>query len=94
MKTQDIGHIPDFVAHALWSYDIKKLDLRIHKNLIIKAVLDHGTKEATDWLRRTYTADEIKDVLRNTPQSAWGKKSLNFWSLVFQVGPKKDSRFN
>ncbi len=65
--------IPDFARSALWSYDIDALDLRKHKKLIIKNILDHGSKKATDWLRGVYSADDLREVIRNMPKSAWEK---------------------
>ena len=93
MKTSKT-QIPDFVKSSLWSYDLDALDLKRHKKLIIKNVLDYGTKEATDWLQSVYSEEEIKDVLQNTPESAWNKKSLRLWSLVFGVKPGKKARFD
>ncbi len=93
MKTAK-SQIPDFAKPALWSYDLSVLDLKKHKKLIIKNVLDYGTKETTDWLQSVYSEEEIKEVLQNTPESAWNKKSLRLWSLVFGVKPRKKHRFD
>jgi len=85
--------IPDFVRHALWSYDVSQLDLVKHKSLLIKNILDYGTKQATDWLRCMYTKSDIQTVIKSTPESAWGKKSLNLWSLLYDVKPQHKTRF-
>jgi hypothetical protein len=90
MKTSEI---PSFVMPFLWSYDTAILDLSRDKALIIKNVLDYGTKEATDWLRNTYTPDDVRMVIENTPASAWGKKSLALWTLLYDVAPKHATRF-
>jgi hypothetical protein len=87
------SHIPQYVRPSLWSYDVEKLDLERDKALIIKNVLDYGTKEATDWVRSTYTREDIRSVIERTPVSAWGKKSLALWSLLYDVVPTRATRF-
>jgi hypothetical protein len=86
-------HILPAVALCLWSDDIAALDLERDKAHIIKQVLDHGSMHASDWLRSTYPAADIRVVIENTPTSAWGKKSLALWSLVYGVFPQKERRF-
>jgi hypothetical protein len=84
--------IPDFVKVFLWSYDVSQMDIKDDKNIIIKNVLDFGTKKATDWLKKTYSEKEIKEVIQNSVKSSWSKKSINFWSHIYGVFPK-ESRF-
>lgn len=84
--------IPVFVRPFLWSYDTERLDLECHKALIIKNVLDYGTKEAIDWLRQIYTSEDIKTVIAHTPRSAWNKKSLALWTLIYGVEPERKVR--
>lgn len=85
--------IPSFVRPFLWSYDISKLNLNTNKRTIIHNVLNFGSEKAVDWLRSVYTFDDMKDVFIKVPKSAWGKKSLALWSLIFGVSPEKESRF-
>lgn len=89
MKTVSI---PDFVRGALWSYDINRMDLERDKVRIITNVLNYGTKSATDWLRATYSADDIASVVTHPRSGEWNKKSLNFWSLIYQVTPQITER--
>ena len=84
--------VPDFLQPFLWSYDLSQLDLEKHKNIIIKNILDFGTVQATDWLKKNYTTEEIKKSIQNSYSSDWSKKSLNFWSLIYEVTPKRKSR--
>ncbi len=84
--------IPDFLRPFLWSYDLSRLDLNKHKSIIIKNILDFGTVQATDWLKDVYTTEEIKKNIQDSYSSDWSKKSLNFWSLIYDVVPKRRSR--
>lgn len=85
-------HVPKSVASALWSYDMEALDLQRDKGLIIKQVLDYGSTDAIRWVRETYPASEIRAIVRDTPKSAWGKKSLALWSLVYDAVPLRERR--
>lgn len=79
--------IPKFVQPFLWSYDIETMDLARDKRRIITNVLNLGTKEATDWLFKTYTKEDIKDCLTSPLPGEWNNKSIVFWSLLMDVEP-------
>ena len=79
--------IPKFVQPFLWSYDTSVLDLARDKRRIITNVLNLGTKEATDWLFKTYTKEDIKDCLTHPMSGEWNNKSIVFWSLLMDVEP-------
>ena len=91
-KKRKAQQLPSFLRPFLWSYDLEKMDKEKHKQIIIKNVLDFGTKQAIDWLRENYSKKEIQEVIKNSVKSDWSKKSINLWSLVYEVEPK-DSRF-
>ena len=91
-KKQNNQKLPSFLKPFLWSYDLSKLNKEKHKNIIIKNILDIGTKEATDWMRKEYTKEDIKKAIKLSIQKDWSKKSINLWSLVYGVFPK-NSRF-
>lgn len=83
--------IPKFVQPFLWSYDIKELDLLRDKKRIITNVLNLGTKEATDWLFKTYTRGDIKDCLLHPLSGEWNNKSIAFWSFLMDIKPGQTS---
>jgi len=85
---------PPAVRACLWSYDISALDLERDKALIITNVLNHGTKEATNWLFSKYSTSQITAVIRTPLPGRWDKKSLALWSLIFSVTPKLKGRFS
>lgn len=88
LKWSHMNSIPKSVQNVLWSYDVNKIDLLVHKKLIIAQVLNFGTKEATDWLFRTYTVDEIRKIAEMIPSGQWDRKSLALWSLYLRINPK------
>jgi len=81
--------IPQFVRPFLWSYNTDALDLSRDKKRIITNVLNFGTDEATNWLFKTYTKEDIKSCVINPLPGEWNKKSMNFWSLIFNIQPSK-----
>lgn len=72
----------------LWSYDVEKMDLEQDKKRIITNVLNWGTKEATDLLRRTYRKEDIKEAIENPFPGEWDKKSLNYWEIIYNIAPR------
>ncbi len=85
--------LPKSVKAALWSYDTLAIDPIVDRELIITNVLNVGTKEAVQWLFQQYNKDEMKAVVGSPKPGVWNKRSLNLWSLVFQVPAKAHSRF-
>ena len=59
------------------------------KQIIIKNILDLGTREATEWLKNVYLEEEIREVIKKSIRTAWSKKSINYWSLIYEVEPKE-----
>lgn len=86
--------LPPAVRSCLWSYDLANLDREQDKISIITNVLNYGTKEATDWLFKNYSADEIAMIVEKPLPGRWDKKSLALWSLVFGVSPTLTGRFS
>jgi hypothetical protein len=77
--------IPNYIKSFLWSYDFTKIDLEKDKKRIITNILNYGTKEATDWLFSVYNKDSIKETIEKPFSGEWNKKSLYFWSFVFNI---------
>ena len=82
-----------FLKPFFWSYNLADLTIAKHRTLIIKQILNHGNKMATDWLQATYSDQEIKEVIANSAKSEWSPKSLNLWTLIYKVEPTRLSRF-
>ncbi len=72
----------------LWSYDLEKMDIERDKRRIISNVLNLGTKEATDLLFEIYDENDIKEAVENPKPGEWSKKSLNYWSIIFDLKTK------
>jgi hypothetical protein len=82
------------LAPYFWSYDFDALSPVAHRHLIIFQVLNWGSREATDWLRSTYSREEIQEAITSSIESAWDKKSLTLWSFIFGAQPSRHTRFS
>lgn len=88
-----MNHPPVFLQPFLWSYDLSQMDIERDKRVIVQQILDYGTKPATDWLRRTYSVDDIRAGIENSASGDWSKKSLALWELVYEARPSRQARF-
>ena len=86
MRTIDM---PPAVRACLWSYDVDKIDLDLadHRQRLVENILRRGTMAAIDWLLLNFNNEEIAHIIKHSRNSAWDKKSLALWSLVFKVRP-------
>lgn len=85
-------NIPQFITPYLWSYDTSKIDVQKHKKIIIKNILDYGNVPSTNWLKDTYSHEEIRNSIAHTVKAEWSAKSINLWSIIYNVSPK-ETRF-
>ncbi len=76
---------PGSLQAALWSYKLDALDLEADKELIIQQVLNYGTIEEVRWLRRTYSEEEIKEVVAHPRRGMWLPEVLTFWTTMYGI---------
>lgn len=83
--------IPKKLQAALWTYNLKELDLEEDKKLIITQVLNYGDLEDVKWLYSVYLENDIKEVVKDPQRGRWFAKTLNFWLTVFdlEISPAK-----
>jgi hypothetical protein len=79
--------IPQHLRLLFWDTNLGSFDPAAYPVYTIERVLEYGDEEAVAWLRRTFTHEQMVDVLRTdrrlTPLSA------NFWALILGV-PSQD----
>ncbi|MCK5460327.1 hypothetical protein KAI52_04375 [Candidatus Parcubacteria bacterium] len=84
--------LSNFLQSALWSYNLKKLDIKRDKKIIIEQILNYGTWEQLKWIMSSYSLNEIKRVVENPSRGCWKEDSLNYWLLFFNIKmPKRKS---
>jgi len=83
---KNINHrIPPCIVRCLWSFDINNLDLERQKELLITQVLNYGDWQGVKWLYKTYSEEDIKEVIEHPRRGLWFKRVLNFWQIMLKV---------
>ena len=77
--------IPGFIAPCLWSYNIKELNLKADKELIITQVLNYGDEKRIKWLYSVYTEKDIREIVRHPRRGLWFERVLNFWEIMLKI---------
>ena len=77
--------IPRRLQRVLWSYDIRKMNTRTSKNLIIQQVLNFGDFDDLKWLYHTYPERDLRRVVKDPCRGMWHDNVLNFWCLMLKV---------
>ena len=84
--------LPNFLQSALWSYNIKKMDVDKDKKLIMEQILNYGTWKQLKWLLNNYSWREIKNVVKNPARGCWRDDVLNYWLLFFNIKMSKSKK--
>ena len=78
-----VSMVPQHIRLMFWDANLDELDPTAYPFYAIERVLEYGDEEAVGWMRRTFTEEQILDVLRTdrrlTPLSA------TFWAFTFGV---------
>ena len=77
--------IPKKMQSALWSYDLRTLNPKHHKNLIITQVLNFGTWEQVQWLLKHYTKNDLRNVIKQPSRGMWRSDALFYWIQMLDV---------
>ena len=73
----------DLNPQYFWDVDIKRLDVRKSKRLIIERIFVMGTSKEINLVTKYYGSAEVVDVLKNL--NYMDRKTLNFVSKLFQI---------
>jgi hypothetical protein len=79
------NQLPQSIKSCLWSYDTDRLDILLNKDIIIPQVLNYGSWDAVQWLRKVYGDKEIKSKVQNPRRGIWSADVLNFWEQMFKI---------
>ena len=67
-----------------WDTDPATIDLEKNKRYVIERVLRFGGFDDFNWLKSRYSTEEITTVIQRE-RSELDKKSLNFWSKMYNL---------
>lgn len=77
--------LPAFFKSILWSYNIKKLDIKKHKKIIITAAVNYGGLRHWYWIAREYGVRAVRAVLSKVPATAIRKHVRPLAKIIFSV---------
>jgi hypothetical protein len=78
--------IPSYVRRLFWDVRKETVEIDRHAQFIIRRVLDYGDARSLNWLRRTYSDDELKEVVKT--ERGLAHKTVVFWKTYFGLEPE------
>ena len=66
-----------------WDVNFKNLDYIKNENFIIERVLSFGDEKDYQFLQKVYDFEKIKKIALKLDYP--NKKTINFWSLIFNI---------
>ena len=73
--------VPAPVRTLFWDTDLSVFEPASYPDYVIFRVLEFGDDLAVEWLRKTFSAEEIRRVLRT--ERRLSPKSGTFWALIY-----------
>ncbi len=75
--------IPDHLKRFFWDTDISRIDIRKKPLWLVARILDKGDIQAIDWLRQTFSDDDIRQTLTSSRDVSL--RSASFWARIYGV---------
>lgn len=82
--------IPKFLQPYLASYELSSLDIEKDKDVIITEILNKGDGKALFWLAKTYTQEELREVVSSPIRGLWMKSVLKYWQRILDINIPQD----
>ena len=79
--------LPFFLKKYFWDVDFDCLDLNKNQDFIAVRLLEHGDIRALRWLFKHMGKKEIKQLVLKS--RGFSPKTINFWSLIFNLNREK-----
>ena len=75
--------VPNTLQPLFWDTNVSTFQPSNYPDYTILRVLEYGDDEAIAWLRETFSATEIRRVIRT--ERRLSPKSATFWALVYDI---------
>lgn len=82
--------LPNFLQPCFPSYNIKTLDKTRDKKLIITEILNYGTEKDLEWLTKTYSKKDLKQVFSKPEKGVWLKDVFRYWQKILGLKINKN----
>jgi hypothetical protein len=83
-----MSSLPLYFKKLFWDIDFSTLEKYENKEFIIERVLEFGDIGDFEALKKLYSLEDIKNVLKNSRNLSF--KSANFYALILEVSRKGD----
>ena len=83
--TRRSERLPEMLRPLFWEYDFEKLRWPAHQDLVIAKVLDNGTWEDVQWLRRRISNDELREWIVSHRGRGLSAPQITFWQLILNI---------
>ncbi len=77
------NRIPGWLEPYFWDVNIQDLDLKNNRIFIIERLLNDGNQAAVQWLFRTYSNQEIKEVVLKSKRLSL--KTARCWQNYYHL---------
>jgi hypothetical protein len=75
--------VPKELQALFWDTNLRDFEPAGHPDYTIFRVLEYGDTDSVQWLRKLFSEDEIRRVLRSERRLT--PKSATFWALVYGI---------
>jgi len=75
--------IPKELRVLFWDINTDSFNPREYWRYTIGRILELGTDSAIDWMKATFTEEEIKKVIRE--EHRLSPRSANYWALIYGI---------
>ena len=80
-KTKNIK-VPQNFRKYFWDINFNELDFEKHRKFILERLLNYGTFDTFSWVFRTFSGEEIKELINNNGTHSLSRNSLLFWEKI------------
>jgi hypothetical protein len=84
---EDNLSIPESVRRLFWDTAKEEVDPVRHRSYVIRRIVDFGNLDDVKWMRNTYSAGEIGEVIRKS--RGLSRRSVLFWSACLRIPPEE-----
>lgn len=82
-----MGTIPLRIKRLFWDVDREEVEVKAHRFYIIRRIIDYGNLEDVQWMKETYSPEEIIEVVRKS--RGLTRKSACFWAAYFNIAKEE-----
>lgn len=82
--------LANFLQPCFPSYNVKNLNKTRDKKLIITEILNYGTEKDLEWLTKTYSKKDLKQVLSKPEKGVWLKDVFRYWQKILGLKINKN----